>query len=229
MGVPADLIARAHDQGILWLQTVGDPAAAEAALEAGADILIAQGTEAGGNAGWISTMVLVPTIVDLAGAVPVVAAGGIGDGRGIAAAFALGAQGACLGTRFLATTEMTIAQSWKHRLVEAGALDAVKVEHADKVMPPFTIPQVGVPFSPRALRTPLTDRLEREPDSIDPAVLGPQLVNAVRAGGGEDLLPLTGQSAALVHDVVPAADLVHRLVAETVGTLEELGRLLRPL
>ena len=72
MGVPADLIDRAHDRGILWLQTVGDAEGAEAALEAGADVLIAQGTEAGGNGGWIGTLVLVPLIVDLAGDVPVV-------------------------------------------------------------------------------------------------------------------------------------------------------------
>src|SRR6476646_1912322 len=83
MGVPADLIARAHDRGILWIQTVGDRRAAELALEAGSDALVAQGTEAGGNSGWISTMVLVPAVVDVAGEVPVVAAGGIGDGRGI--------------------------------------------------------------------------------------------------------------------------------------------------
>ena len=71
--------------------------AAVAAIDAGADVLIAQGTEAGGNAGWVSTMVLVPAVVDVAGDVPVVAAGGIADGRGIAAALALGAQGVSLG------------------------------------------------------------------------------------------------------------------------------------
>ena len=139
MGVPADLIARAHDRGILWIQTVGDRRAAELAVGAGADVLIAQGTEAGGNSGWVSTMVLVPAVVDVAGDTPVVAAGGIADGRGIAAALVLGAQGASLGTRFLATTEMRVHQAWKRRLVEADALDAVKVPHAERVMPPFTI------------------------------------------------------------------------------------------
>jgi nitronate monooxygenase/enoyl-[acyl-carrier protein] reductase II len=220
MGIPADLVARAHDRGIRWIQTVGDVAAAEAALAAGADVLVAQGGEAGGNAGWISTMVLVPAVVDVAGDVPVVAAGGLADGRGIAAALALGADGASLGTRFLATEEMTIDAGWKQRIVAADAQEAVKVAHSERVMPPFTLPQVGAPFAPRALRTELVDQLERAHEEVDPSVVGPRLLQAVRAGGGHDLLPFTGQSAQLVHDVVPARELVARLVAEAERALE---------
>ena len=93
MTVPADLIARAHDAGILWIQQVVDRREAEEALAAGADVIVAQGGEAGGHCGWVSTMVLVPQVVDVAGDIPVVAAGGIADGRGLAAALALGAQG----------------------------------------------------------------------------------------------------------------------------------------
>jgi enoyl-[acyl-carrier protein] reductase II len=214
MGIPADLITRAHDDGILWIQTVGDIDAAEVALEAGADILVAQGSEAGGNAGWVSTLVLVPAVVDLAGDVPVVAAGGIGDGRGIAAALSLGAQGASLGTRFLATTEMTVDPAWKERIVAAHARDAVKVPHAEKVLPPFNLPQLGAPFSPRALRTPLIDALERDPEQVDAAEIGPKLLEAIRAGGGHDELPFTGQSVELVHDIMPAAQLIARLWEE---------------
>jgi nitronate monooxygenase/enoyl-[acyl-carrier protein] reductase II len=225
MGVPADLIAAAHDRGIVWLQTVGDVHAARAAIDAGADVLIAQGTEAGGNAGWVSTMVLVPAVVDVAGDVPVVAAGGIADGRGIAAALALGAQGVNLGTRFLATVEMVIDQAWKERIVAAGALDAVKVPHSELVMPPFTLPQMGVPFAPRALRTELISRLESDPASVDPGRLGPQLLAAVRSGGGHDLLPFAGQSAALIHDIVPAGQLVRRLVEETGAALRRAAAL----
>jgi enoyl-[acyl-carrier protein] reductase II len=110
---------------------------AELALEAGADVLVAQGWEAGGNAGWVSTRVLVPQLVDAAGHVPVLAAAGITDGRGIAAALALGAQGGVLGTRFLASVEMTIDSSWKNRIVAADAADAVKVPHNERVMPLF--------------------------------------------------------------------------------------------
>src|SRR4029077_9173135 len=87
-----------------------------------------------------------------AGDAPVVAAGGIADGRGIAAAIALGAQGASLGTRFLATTEMGIDDSGKQRIVDASPLDSVKVAHAERVMPPFNLPQIGVPNVPRSLR-----------------------------------------------------------------------------
>lgn len=213
MGIPADLVKQAHDRDILWIQTVGDVPSAQQAVRAGADVLVAQGWEAGGNAGWVSTMVLVPAVVDVAGDVPVVAAGGIADGRGIAAALALGAQGACLGTRFLATREMHVDYRWKQQLLDAHATDAVKVANSDRVMPPFTMPQPGLPFAPRALRTPLVDRLERDPDSIGPAEVH-QLLEKVRAGRGEDALPFTGQSAELVHDVVPAGELIERLVAQ---------------
>jgi enoyl-[acyl-carrier protein] reductase II len=219
MGMPPELIAQAHDTGTLWMQTVGDAESAQAAVDAGADILIAQGTEAGGNAGWVTTLVLVPSVVDVAGDTPVVAAGGIADGRGIAAALALGAQGASLGTRFLATDEMTVDSRWKERIVAASALDAVKVAHAERVMPPFTLPQRGIPFAPRCLRTQLTDQLETRPESVDPTDMGPRLLEAVRIGGGHDLLPFAGQSAGLIADILPAAELVHRLVSEAEDAL----------
>src|SRR5262249_18179005 len=106
MGVPADLIARAHDRGIAWIQAVGDRPAAEAALAAGADVLVAQGSEAGGNAGWVSSLVLIPAVVDAAGDVPGVAAGGIADGRGLAAAAVRGARGGSPGTPVAAAAGM---------------------------------------------------------------------------------------------------------------------------
>ena len=101
LAVCPDLIARAHDAGIRWIQQVMTRDQAEQALSASADVLVAQGSEAGGLGGFVSTMVLVPQVVDLAGDVPVVAAGGIADGRGMAAALALGAAGVVMGTRFL--------------------------------------------------------------------------------------------------------------------------------
>jgi nitronate monooxygenase/enoyl-[acyl-carrier protein] reductase II len=224
IGVPRERIAEAHDVGARWIQQVGDLRSAELALDAGADVLVAQGWEAGGNAGWVSTLVLVPQVVDVAGDVPVLAAGGIADGRGLAAALALGAQGAVVGTRFLASIEMTIDPSWKERIVSADATDAVKVANSSRVMPPVTLELPGALPAPRALRTSLTDQLDADPDSVDPAELGPTLLAEVRANRGHDLLPFTGQSAALVHDVAPAAEIVARLVAEAEAALDSASR-----
>jgi nitronate monooxygenase/enoyl-[acyl-carrier protein] reductase II len=217
LGVPADLVARAHEAGILWIQQVMNRAQAAEALAAGADVIVAQGGEAGGNSGWVSTMVLVPQVVDLAGGVPVVAAGGIADGRGMAAALALGAQGVSMGTRFLASTEMPVADAWKQRIVEADAVDAVKVANSERVMPPFNRP--GGPAEPRALGTPLIAQLQAHPEWIDPAVMGARLRAALLAGGGHEYLPFTGQSAGLIDDVLPAAEIVERTVAEAEAVL----------
>ena len=119
IGVDAELVARAHYAGILWIQQVIDRDQAERALEAGADVIVAQGGEAGGHGGWVSTFVLVPEVVDLAGDTPVVAAGGIADGRGLAAALALGAQGALSARACSASEEMGVNAAWKQRVVEA--------------------------------------------------------------------------------------------------------------
>jgi enoyl-[acyl-carrier protein] reductase II len=186
-------------------------------VEAGADVIIAQGGEAGGHGGCVSTMVLVPQVVDVAGEIPVVAAGGIADGRGLAAALALGAQGVSMGTRFLASEELGIADAWKSRIVEADAADAVKVANSDRVLPPFSRP--GSRVEPRALRTPLVEQLREHPEWIDPAVMGPRIRDAVAAGGGDEYLPFAGQSAGLIHEVLPAAEIVRRVVAQA----EEVG------
>jgi enoyl-[acyl-carrier protein] reductase II len=224
MGVPREHIARAHDVGAVWLQQVGDLRSAELALAAGADVLVAQGWEAGGNSGWVATMVLVPQVVDVAGDVPVLAAGGIADGCGLAAALALGAQGAVLGTRFLATREMGIDPAWKQRIVDADASDAVKVAHAERILPPFTLElPPGPPPAPRALRTPLIEQLAADPEAIDPERVIPAFLAAVRANGGHDVLPFTGQSAGLVHDLPPAAEVVRRLLAEAEAALRAAG------
>jgi enoyl-[acyl-carrier protein] reductase II len=222
LGVPADLIRRAHDRGIVWLQTIGDPTAARVALDAGADVLVAQGTEAGGNAGSISTMVLVPAVVDLAGDVPVLAAGGIADGRGLAAALALGAQGAWIGTRFLATPEMAASQRWKEQIVHAHALDATKVPNSELAMPPFTLPQVGAPMSPRALPSDFIDRLRTDPGSIDELDRA-QILGLARTHQADRALPFAGQSVELIHDIVPARDLVERIVDEADRVLVRLA------
>jgi enoyl-[acyl-carrier protein] reductase II len=212
MAVPADLIDRAHEAGILWIQQVVDVREAEQAVAAGADVIVAQGGEAGGQGGSVATMVLVPQVVDVAGSIPVVAAGGIADGRGLAAALALGAQGVSMGTRFLASEELGIAEAWKRRIVDADAADAVKVVNSERVLPPFSRP--GSRVEPRALRTPLIEQLRKHPEWVDPAKMGPRLRDAVLEGRGHEYLPFAGQSAGLIHDVLPAAEIVRRVVAE---------------
>jgi NAD(P)H-dependent flavin oxidoreductase YrpB (nitropropane dioxygenase family) len=226
LGVPDDLVRRAHDAGILWIQQVMDVDQAEQAVRAGVDVIVAQGGEAGGQGGEVSTMVLVPQVVDVAGDIPVVAAGGIADGRGLAAALALGAQGVVIGTRLLASVEMRIAEEWKERIVAADARDTVKWAHSDRFMPPFSRP--GAYGSPRSLRTPFLEEAEEHPERVDPAEAGPRLLEAMRSGRGHEFLPFTGQSAALVHDVLPAAEIVRRMVADAEAILRRTAERCAP-
>ncbi|MEU1201154.1 nitronate monooxygenase [Streptomyces sp. NPDC005813] len=217
LAVPEDLIARAHASGIKWIQQVTDARQAAQALDAGADVLIAQGGEAGGHSGDVSTMVLVPQVVDMAGDTPVVAAGGIADGRGVAAAFALGAQGVSMGTRFLASTEMNISDDWKQRIVRADAVDAVKALNSERILPPYSRPgSYGVP---RALRTRLVDTLRDHPEQVNPEDTVPLLMEAIKHGRGDEYLPFTGQSAALVHDILPASDILRGILQEAEAIL----------
>jgi enoyl-[acyl-carrier protein] reductase II len=220
LGVPADLVARAHEAGTLWIQQVMNRAQAEEAVAAGVDVIVAQGGEAGCNSGWVSTIVLVPQVVDVAGDIPVVAAGGIADGRGMAAALALGAQGISMGTRFLAATEMPIADEWKQRIVAADAVDAVKVVNSARVMPPFNRP--GGPAEPRALETPLIAQLREHPEWVDPAVMGARLRESLLAGRGDEYLPFSGQSVGLIDEILPAAEIVRRIVAEADEALSRV-------
>lgn len=217
LGVPDDLVKRAHDAGILWIQQVMDVEQAEQAVRVGVDVIVAQGGEAGGHGGEVATMVLVPQVVDMAGDTPVVAAGGIADGRGLAAALALGAQGVAIGTRLLASVEMSIAEEWKNRIVAGEARDTVKLTHSEKYMPPFSRP--GAYGVPRSLRTPFVEDAEEHPERVRPAEVGPRIVEAVLGGRGHEFLPFTGQSAALVHDIRPAAEIVGALVADAEDVL----------
>jgi len=219
IGDPGDLVQRAHDAGILWIQQVFDLDQARRAVDRGADVIIAQGGEAGGNGGYIGAMVIVPAVVDLAGDIPVVASGGIADGRGLAAALTLGAQGVNLGTRFLAASEMGINDRWKDSILRADPLDTVKVDFADAVLPPLS--PGGVAAVPRVLRTAFVDRWNADPTGARAAA--DQLRTEVRTAADEgrlhELLPFTGQSAALVHDIAPAATLIARVITEAEAAL----------
>jgi nitronate monooxygenase/enoyl-[acyl-carrier protein] reductase II len=224
IGDPGDLVRRAHDAGILWIQQVFDLDQARIAVRRGADVIIAQGGEAGGNGGSVASMVIVPAVVDIAGGIPVVASGGIADGRGVAAALALGAQGVNLGTRFLATTEMRIPSEWQRAIVRADPLDAVKVDFADAVLPPLS--PGGFPAMPRVLRTPFVDRWNA--DQAGARSASDQLREVVRTAAADgrlhELLPFTGQSAGLVHDIAPAAVVIDRILAEAAAALRSAHR-----
>ena len=155
LGDPGDLVRQAHDIGAKVMVQVTTVAQAIEAAERDVDVIIAQGGEAGGYGGSVSTMTLVPQVVDAVSPIPVVAAGGIFDGRGIAAALMLGAVGVNLGTRFLASKEAPIADEWKHAIAAAQSEDAVKVDVLNDIQPlPGT---VGYGTVLRSLHTPFID------------------------------------------------------------------------
>src|SRR3954468_2735100 len=121
LGVPRDIIGRLHESGVIVASMCGKVRHAVSAVESGCDFVIVQGTEAGGHTGLIATMPLVPQVVDAVGdRVPVVAAGGIFDGRGLAASLALGADGVWMGTRFIATPEARTVRGYKDRLLDTA-------------------------------------------------------------------------------------------------------------
>jgi NAD(P)H-dependent flavin oxidoreductase YrpB (nitropropane dioxygenase family) len=124
-GDPDSYVDLVHDAGGLVIHTVGSAEEARRAVGSGVDIIVAQGWEAGGHVlGGVATLPLVPAVVDAVAPVPVIAAGGIGDARGVAAVLALGAQAAWLGTRFLLADEMPIHEEYRRRLIAATETDA---------------------------------------------------------------------------------------------------------
>src|SRR3954466_9104225 len=155
LGDPGDLVQQAHDVGSKVMVQVTTVSQAIEAAERGVDVIIAQGGEAGGFGGTVSTMALVPQVVDAVSPIPVVAAGGIFDGRGIAAAFMLGAVGVNIGTRFLASKEAPIDDAWKQALLAAQSEDAVKLDVLNDIKPLPGTGGYGTVL--RSLHTPFMD------------------------------------------------------------------------
>ena len=149
-GAPTkDAVARCHDAGVLVVPTVGARRHAEKVLEMGVDAVIAQGGEGGGHTGSVPTSLLLPQVIDAVGAeIPVLAAGGFYDGRGLVAALAYGADGIAMGTRFLLTQESHVPPAGKHLYTEASVFDTVVTTALD-----------GAPQ--RVIRTDVVDRIER--------------------------------------------------------------------
>jgi len=199
LGVPRDVITLCHEHNVLVLSMCGKVRHAIAAVEAGCDIVVAQGTEAGGHTGQVATLPLVPQVVDAVGdRVPVVAAGGIFDGRGIAAALMLGAVGVNLGTRFLASKEAPISEEWKQAILRAQSEQAAKVEVLNDISPvPGT---VGYGTVLRSLPTPFLEEwsAKRGEASRERDRLRQHLVSTHQAGRQHDTLLTAGQTADLV-------------------------------
>jgi enoyl-[acyl-carrier protein] reductase II len=214
LGDPGDLVGRAHDAGVLFMQQVHTVEQADRAAEKGVDVIIAQGSEAGGFGGTVSTMSLIPQVIDAVSPLPVVAAGGIADGRGLAAALVLGAQGVNVGTRFLASAEAGVDDEWKRRIAAAESEDAIKVEFADHVFPAPSR-EGGYGTLPRVLRTAFVEEWNQRQGEVEQEAqrLSNDLITAIRQGRGHELVPFTGQTAGMIHEIVPAGEIVRRMVA----------------
>jgi len=198
---------------------------ARLAREAGADFIVAQGTEGGGHGGSRATLPLVPTVVDLALPTPVIAAGGIVDGRGVAAALMLGADGALMGTRFCASTEALGRQRAKERLVAAHGGETARTRVFD-IVRDYAWP---APYTGRALRNDFLMRWTGHEDDLA-AVLDAERTAYRKAADADDYdtaLVWAGEGVDLVTTIEPAAALVARIGADAESRLREAARLLR--
>lgn len=216
---PAELIERAHDAGALVMVQVTTVAQAEQAAAHGADVIVAQGGESGGYGGSVATMVLVPQVVDAVRPIPVVAAGGIFDGRGLAAALVLGAAGVNVGTRFLASREATISNGYKQAILAASSEDAVKFDALNELLPSPGTRGYGTVL--RSIKTPFIDELLARPGHAraeTDRLLG-ALRTAIQAGNVHDVLPTAGQSAGGIRDLPPVGEIVKRMVLEAEKAL----------
>lgn len=211
---------RVHEAGLKVIHMVSEVPEAIRAVEAGADIIVAQGTEGGGHVGWMASMVLVPMVVRAVAPRPVLAAGGIADGRGLAAALALGADGVLLGTRMLATDEAPIHANIKQAILHSDGHDTVLTE-----IPDIATGQIWPGAMARALRNRFIERwtgrewmLRRRYQEEGQAALEARL-----AGDVENAPILIGQDAGLIDAVLPAGEIIHRMIAQAEEIIK--GRL----
>lgn len=211
-GRAGELARRAHDSGIKVLHQVNSAEEAGQVAADGADVIVAQGTEGGGHVGGMSTLPLVPQVVDVVNGVPVLAAGGIADGRGLAAVLMLGAQGALIGTRFLATPEARGRGHSKDVILNALGSQTVASKFFDDVLG-IRWPGALV----RSIKNPLLDRwAQRQQDwALAADQIRPSLEAAMAAGD----FVLAGESAGMIHDIVPAGELVQRIAREAEALL----------
>jgi NAD(P)H-dependent flavin oxidoreductase YrpB (nitropropane dioxygenase family) len=224
-GEPASYIRASHEAGALVIHSIGSVSEAQDAVSAGADAIVAQGWEAGGHVrDMIGTLALVPAVVDAVSPIPVAAAGGIADGRGIAAVLALGASAAWLGTRFVASEEARAHDAYKQKLIAAGAGDTVYStlfdvgweNAAHRVLRNSTVEMWEKAGRPRKGQRPNEGEVLARRADGSPIVrysFSPPL--ATMQGDLEGLAHYAGQGVELIKDVQPAASIVQRLKQET--------------
>ena len=219
LGDPGDVIERAHDAGALVMLQVTTVRQAEHATARGVDVIAAQGGESGGYGGSVATMVLVPQVVDVVRPIPVVAAGSIFDGRGLAAALVLGAVGANVGTRFLASREATISDGYKRAILEAASQDAIKFDALNDLLPSPGTKGYGTVL--RSIKTAFIDELQAQRGLArrDSQRLLDVLKTAIQAGNVHEVMPTAGQSVGGIHEVLPAAEIVARMISEAETAL----------
>jgi enoyl-[acyl-carrier protein] reductase II len=222
LGVPTEVVDLCHRNDVIVVSMCGKVQHAVRAVEAGCDLVVAQGTEAGGHTGQVASLPLVPQVVDAVGdRVPVVAAGGIFDGRGLAAALALGADGVWVGTRFIATPEARGVLGYKEKLLSSREdQTTVSRAYSGKTM--------------RVVRNSYTDFFDAHPEELKkfPEQLAVSYGGGTMHLGGDsytdgvdvdrECYP-AGQGVGAITELVPAADLVHRFVAQAEAVLDRLN------
>ncbi len=214
----SDEIHRAGAKLICQVQTVEQ---ARAAADASADVIVAQGSEAGGHGASRGTFALVPAVVDAVAPLPVLAAGGIGDGRGLGAALLLGAAGAVVGTRFLATTECLWPDGFKQRLLESGGDDTLRTSLFDRLR------GLDWPaeYTGRVLRNDSTERWQANPQAPGGGDTARSDYDAAASDDADTRALHAGEVLDLVDAVIPAAHLVEKIVAEAEAELARAARL----
>jgi NAD(P)H-dependent flavin oxidoreductase YrpB (nitropropane dioxygenase family) len=209
---------RAQDAGCKVMHMAGEVQEGVRAAEAGADVIVAQGTEAGGHVGWMASLPLVPMMVKAVAPLPVLAAGGIADGRGLAAALALGAEGVLLGTRLMATPEAPIHANHKQAIVKSDGHDTVLTE-----IPDLASQRVWPGAMSRAQRNRFIERWSGREWALrqNAREIGRQ-VAAARAAGDVDDAPLSfGQDAGLIDSIVSVREVLETIVSEAEAVMKK--------
>ncbi len=217
--------SRVHDMGSKVMYMAGEVPEAVRGAEAGADVVVAQGTEGGGHVGWMAAMPLVPMVVSAVAPLPVLAAGGIADGRGLAAALALGAEGVLLGTRFLATEESPLHSNLKEAIVRSDGHDTDLTE-----IPDIASGRVWPGAMARAARNGFIRKWAgREWDlRRNQREAAEEAMTARQAGDVENASLLYGQDAGLIEEILPAAEVIRRTVEEAEAIISgRLGRVIQ--